>query len=180
MNLTNPLDIGIVIIFGFFLVRGFFKGFVREIFSLIGFLGGFYGACTYYLETAKFLSKWISPVAYLNIVSFVLIFLGVFILISLLGAAIKFLLDIVFLGWIDRVLGVLTGFIKGILIVSVLLMAFAIFFPEWKPLMATSTLAPKITIVAQKMASVIPRGVKRQLTNNIQKFKEAWKPSENK
>ena len=40
MSLTNPFDIGIIIIFGFCMIRGFFRGFVKEVISLIGVLAG--------------------------------------------------------------------------------------------------------------------------------------------
>ena len=127
MSLTNPFDIGIIIIFGFCLVRGFFRGFVKEVISLIGVLAGFYAACVYYLDIAHLLSKWISHPPYLNILSFLIILIGVFVLVSLSGAAIKYLMDIAFLGWIDRFLGVVTGSIKGMIIVSIVLVSFLTF-----------------------------------------------------
>ena len=175
MSVTNPFDIGIIIIFGFCLIRGFFRGFVKEVISLIGVLAGFYSACVYYLDIAHLLSKWISHPPYLNILSFLIIFIGVFILVSLLGAVIKYLMDIAFLGWIDRLLGVATGSIKGILIVSILLVSFVTFLPEWKPLIKQSYLAPKVTRLADKMTQMIPKGLKRELTNKIKDLKGTWR-----
>ncbi|MBW1695821.1 MAG: CvpA family protein [Deltaproteobacteria bacterium] len=175
MNITNPLDIGIVVILGFCFARGLLRGFVKEVVSLIGILGGFYGACVYYVQVGKLLSRWLSHSPYLNFVSFFMVFVGVFISISLLGALIRYLMDIVFLGWIDRILGAAVGTVKGILIVSLLLLAYATFLTEWKPLYEKSYLSPRITAIAGKMARVIPKGVKREVANRIQAFISAWK-----
>ena len=175
MSLTNPFDIGIIIIFGFCLIRGFFRGFVKEVISLIGVLTGFYAACVYYLDTAQLLSKWISHPPYLNILSFLIILIGVFVLVSLSGAVIKYLMDIAFLGWIDRFLGVVTGSIKGMIIVSIILVSFMTFLPDWKLLVEESRLAPKVTRLADKITQMIPKGLKREMTNRIKDLKGAWK-----
>lgn len=180
MNVMNPLDIGIVVIVGYCLTRGFFRGFVKEAFSIIGILGGFHGACNYYLELTKLLSRWISHTPYLHILSFLLIFVGVFILISLLGVAIKYLLDIVFLGWIDRLFGVVIGSFKGFLIVSILLLGVTILVPGSASLMKKSYLSPKFTMAAKKMTQLVPGGVKREVTHRIEEFKRAWKVNTNK
>lgn len=175
MSLTNPFDIGIVIIVGFCLIRGFFRGFVKEVISLIGVLTGFYGACVYYLDIAHLLSKWISHPPYLNIMSFSVIFIGVIVLISLSGAAIKYLMDVAFLGWIDRILGVGMGSIKGVLVVSILLVSFVTFLPEWKPLIEQSRISSKVNRLANKMTHMVPTGFKRELTNRIKDLKDAWR-----
>jgi len=39
-DFINPVDIGIIIIFGYCLIRGFFRGFIKELFSLIAVFGG--------------------------------------------------------------------------------------------------------------------------------------------
>lgn len=175
MSLTNPFDIGIIIIFGFCLIRGFFRGFVKEVISLIGVLSGFYAACVYYLDIAHLLSKWISHPPYLNILSFLTILIGVFVLVSLSGAVMKYLMDIAFLGWIDRFLGVVTGSIKGLIIVSIVLVSFVTFLPDWKPLVEQSYLSPKVIRLADKMTQMIPKGLKREMTNRIKDLKGAWK-----
>jgi len=108
----NPFDMLIIIIVSFCLIRGLFRGLIKEISSIIAVLGGFYAAFTYYpiLASLPLLSKWIHNHAYLNIISFMAIFILIFIVISLLGALIKFLLKITFLGWLDRLGGAGFGF----------------------------------------------------------------------
>jgi len=173
----NALDILFIIILAYCMIRGIFRGLIKEMSSIIGVLGGFYGAYTYYMVVARLLSRWISNTAYLNILGFLIIFFGVFIIISVLGVIIKYLLNIVFLGWVDRICGAGFGTIKGILIVSVLLIVFTSFLPKGSPVIKNSLLSPHVTLVAENMAKIVSKDMKRQFAANIQALKNAWKKS---
>ena len=174
MDLMNPVDIGIAIIIAFCVIRGFFRGFIKEIFSLIGALAGFYIACIYYPDAAKLLIKWAPGLPYENIISFILIFIGIFILINLLGVGVKYLLNIVFLGWVDRVCGILFGTAKGVLIVSMILLALTAFVHEFDSMIKSSKLAPEVTRLSEQMIRVVPPGVKRHFIDRIEVFKKEW------
>jgi membrane protein required for colicin V production len=170
----NLFDIIVIVILGYCLIRGIFRGLVKELSSIIGVLGGFYAAYTYYPVLAKPLSKWIANAGYLNILSFLIIFCGVFIIISILGIIINYLLKIVFLGWLDRVSGAMFGAMKGILIVSVLLIALTAFLPKGTPVIKDSLLSPYVTLVSEKMAKVISKDMKHDFSTKIATIKKAW------
>ena len=157
------------------MIRGVFRGLIKELSSIIGVLGGFYAAFTYYMVVAKPLSKWITNTGYLNILSFLIIFCGVFIIISILGVIINYLLKIAFLGWLDRIFGAVFGAMKGILIVSVLLIAFTAFLPKGTPVIKDSLLAPHVTLVSEKMAKVVSKDMKHSFSARIATIKRAWK-----
>ena len=108
----NPFDILIIVVLGYSLVRGLFRGLVKEVSSIIGVLGGFYAAYTYYKVLAGLLAGLIHDTSYLNILSFLIIFCGVLIVVGVLGVVIKYLLNIAFLGWVDRIGGVIFGVLK--------------------------------------------------------------------
>lgn len=171
----NPLDILIIVVVGFCLIRGIFRGLIKELSSIIGVLSGFYGAYTYYPVVANLLSRWISNTGYLNILSFLIIFCGVFALISILGVIIKYLLNIAFLGWVDRICGGGFGIMKGVLIVSVLLITLTAFLPKGAPIIKNSILAPHVTKISEEMAKVVSKNMKSQFTSKIKEAKKAWK-----
>jgi membrane protein required for colicin V production len=171
----NFFDIIIIIILGYCLIRGFFRGLIKELSSIIGVLGGFYAAFTYYMLVAKPLSKWITNTGYLNILSFLIIFCGVFIIISILGVIINYLLKIAFLGWLDRICGFIFGAMKGILIVSVLLIALTAFLPKGTPVIKDSLLSPYVTLVSEKIAKVVSKDMKHAFSSKIETIKRAWK-----
>jgi len=171
----NPFDIVIIVILSFCLVRGIFRGLVKEVSAIIGVLAGFYAAYTYYAEIAKLLSKWISNVAYSNILSFLILFVGVLVIVNILGIIIKYILKIASLGWIDRVSGAGFGIIKGVLIVSILLIMLTAFLPKGSPVIRNSMLSPYITMVSERLAKVIPQSMKDQFSFKLKDFKETWK-----
>jgi membrane protein required for colicin V production len=170
----NFFDIIVIVILGYCFIRGIFRGLVKELSSIIGVFGGFYAAYTYYPDLAKPLSKWIANTGYLNILSFLIIFCVVFMLISILGIIINYLLKIVFLGWLDRISGAMFGAMKGILIVSVLLIALTAFLPKGTPVLKDSLLSPYVTLVSEKMAKVISKDMNHAFSTKIATLKKAW------
>jgi len=171
----NPLDMVIIVILGYSLLRGIFRGLVKEISSIIGVLTGFYTAYTYYPLLAKPLARWISNIPYLNILSFMIIFCIIFIIISILGIIIKYLLNIAFLGWVDRICGAGFGIIKGILIVSVVLISLTAFLPKGAPIIKNSLLSPRVTLISEKMVKVVSKDMKHLYEAKAKEFKKAWK-----
>jgi len=171
----NLFDIIIVTIFSYCLIRGLFRGLVKELSSIVGVLAGFYAAYSYYPLLSGLLSAWIQNAAYLNILSFLIIFILVFLVISVLGVVIKYFLNIAFLGWMDRICGAGFGIIKAVLIASVLLIMLTSFLPKGDPTIRTSVLAPHIMVVSENMAKVISKDMKRNFAAKIEALKKAWK-----
>ena len=171
----NPFDILIIVILGYSLVRGLFRGLVKEVSSIIGVFGGFYAAYTYYKILAKLFSGLINDVSYLNILSFLIIFCGVLIVVSVLGVIIKYLLNIAFLGWVDRIGGLIFGITKGILIVSVLFISLTAFLPKGSAFIKNSVLAPHVSWVSENMAKMVSQEMKIDFMTKLGELKKAWK-----
>jgi membrane protein required for colicin V production len=171
----NPFDVFIIIVICYSIIRGLFRGLVKEVSSIIGVLGGFYAAYSYYPMVAKLIARFVNNPSYLNILSFLIIFCAILIIISIIGVIIKYLLNVAFLGWIDRLCGVFFGLIKGILIVTVLFIILATFLPKGAPLIKQSVLAPHVTWISEKMVNVVSKEIRRDFFNKLDEFKKAWK-----
>jgi len=171
----NLFDIVCMVIIGFCLIRGIFRGLVKEVSAIVGVIGGFYGAYTYYPNVGAFLSPWISKPAYLNIVSFMAIFCAVLIVVNVLGIIIKYLLNVVFFGWLDRLGGAVFGIIKGFLIASILFIVLTTFLPKGDPLIQNSVLSPHVAVVSEVMASVISTEMKQTFALKIEELNKVWK-----
>ena len=171
----NPFDIFIIIIIAYSLIRGLFRGLVKEVSSIIGVLGGFYAAYSYYPMVAKLFANLIINSSYLNILSFLIIFCSVLIIISILGIVIKYLLNVAFLGWIDRACGLGFGLVKGLLIVTVLFIILTTFLPKGAALIKKSILAPHVIWISEKMVNVVPKEMKKDFFGKLDEFKKAWK-----
>ncbi len=171
----NPFDILVSIIFGFCLIRGIFRGLVKELSSIIGVITGYYAAYSYYPHVAKFLSKWISVVDYSRLIGFLVIFIGVFLIISILGVIIKYLMSIAFLGWTDRISGGIFGLIKGLLIASVLFIVFTTFLSKNASLVKDSVVAPHLSHFSTQMAKIVNKDMKHEFAEKFEGLKKAWK-----
>ena len=148
---------------------------VKEVSSIIGVLGGFYAAYSYYPTVAKLIAGFVKDPSYLNILSFLIIFCSILIIISIIGVVIKYLLNVAFLGWIDRLCGVFFGMIKGVLIVTVLFIILTTFLPKGAPLIKQSVLAPHVTWISEKMVNLVSKEIRRDFFSKLDEFKKAWK-----
>jgi membrane protein required for colicin V production len=171
----NSFDIVVAVILGFCLIRGIFRGLVKEMASIIGVLAGFYAAYTYYPAMAGLLVRWISNEVYLNITSFMAIFCLILIIISILGVILKYLMSIAHLGWVDRVSGACFGVFKGVLIASVLLVTLTAFLPKGSPLVRDSLLAPHINMLSESMSRIVSDDMQKAFDDKIGELKSIWK-----
>jgi membrane protein required for colicin V production len=160
----NPLDTIILVILGFCLIRGSFRGLVKEISSIIGVLAGYYAGYTYYPGLSESFSTWISHDSYADI----------FLAISILGAIIKYLMNIAFLGWIDRIFGIFFGLFKGILIVSILVVILTAFLPKGSPFMKESVMAPRAVWASEQLAKMVSPEMREKFFQKIKELKKSW------
>ena len=170
----NSFDILISTILAYGLIRGIFRGLVREISSIVGVLGGFYAAYTYYPHVAKLFAPWISNPAYLNILSYLAIFSLVVMIVGILAVVIKYLLNIAYLGWVDRVCGALFGLLKGGLVVCVMFIVLTAFLPTGAALIKNAALSPHVAMVSEVMAKVISKDMKENFILKIKDLKQSW------
>ena len=170
----NPFDILIVTILCYGLIRGIFRGLVREIASIVGILGGFYAAYTYYPRVANLISHLIDSQAYLNILSCLIIFSVVVIIVGILAVIIKYLLNIAYLGWIDRVSGAIFGLLKAGLVVCVLFIVLTAFLPQGNSFIKDAAISPYVAGTSEIMANVLTSDMKASFTKKIKDLKKNW------
>jgi len=175
----NVLDYVIAGVIGFCLVRGLFRGLVKEISSIVGVFVGYYSACNYYPPVSEIVQGWniIDNPDYVRIAVFFCLFCFVFILIGLVGIVIRYLLRELFISWIDTLFGAGFGMVKGILITSVILVPLAAFLPDDDKLMKESILAPRVTIISKEMIRLVPDHLKEKFNRKVDQLKSFWSES---
>ncbi len=171
----NAFDILIITILAYSLIRGLFRGLVKEVSSIIGVLGGFFLAYSYYASVADYFGRVVSNPSYRNILSFLIIFCLVVIVVNVLAIIIRYFLKIVFLGWLDRFGGVAFGFVKGVLIAAVIFLVLTAFLPKGTPLIKNSMCAPYVSMVSEALATVVSSDVQGEFTAKLHDLKKAWK-----
>jgi len=173
--MMNLFDLAIISILCFCLIRGVFTGLVRELFSLTGVLIGFIAASTFYMAIAKFLSRWTLDVSKIKILSFLCIIFGSLIAIGIFGRIVKQLFKIDFLSGVDNIFGAGVATVKAVLIVSVLLLTLTAFLPRETPFIKNSLLSAHFTVVSEKMAMIVSKGMRHGFQTKIGAYKKAWK-----
>ena len=126
----TTFDIVVCSILGLSLLSSLFKGFVKEVFSLLSYLGGFLLAIKYQGNFAQVLMENISSKPIAKVIAFVTIYVLTYIIISLMGKVIRgMLVSGTKLSMFDRLMGAIVGFGRGMVIVIALTFPLQ-FFPE--------------------------------------------------
>ncbi|MBO7635961.1 MAG: CvpA family protein [Paludibacteraceae bacterium] len=119
------LDIILIALLVFAIIRGLMKGFVMEIASLVGIVISIFVA-KHFGETliGWFVSimGWQTEVN--KMVSIVIVFLLSMLAVRFAAILISKVLKLAMLGWLDKLLGAVASFVKALLIMGVLLYSF--------------------------------------------------------
>jgi len=168
----NLFDLVIIYTMGFCLIRGPFRGFYKELASIIGMFAGFFAGIMLYPGIAEFLSSWIPNTGQLKILSFLLVFLLVYNIISLLGVIIHYILDLNISKLVDRICGIGFGAVKGLIMVSILLIIVTVFLPKGAPFIQGSLFSMRLTRVAGGIVKIAPVKIRQTFTVKIDDYRE--------
>ncbi len=170
----NIFDIVIIVVISFCLIRGLFRGIVREVSSIVGVVAGFYGAYYYFPLISPYFAKWISSAGYRNLLSFFVLFCAILVLVTLVAHLIRYFLNIAFLGWVDRFCGMIFGGAKGILIVSVLFTMLTTFLPGNSTVLTNSRFSPPVAKVSEAVTLFINNNMKKELQTKLKRIRKQW------
>jgi len=156
----NLLDVIILVIIlsSFFL--GLIKGFVRELLSLAFFVTGLIVAYLYYPGLGAFFNRYMEEnLAYLSA------FISLFFLVIASGALVTFFIRKMFLigpiRLVDRLFGGIFGFVRGLLIVAVILFVWVIFNVQ-PGLVEKSSISPHILQAVESVFHLTPKEVEEK------------------
>ncbi len=121
----NYIDLVFSLILIVAAIQGFRKGFIIELASLAALLLGIWGGIIFSDFTAGFITKHTGYQSeHLSTISFFVTFIIIVILIHILGKILDTVVKAVFLGFLNRLAGIILGVIKTAVILSILLLLF--------------------------------------------------------
>jgi membrane protein required for colicin V production len=121
----NWIDAVIIIILGLSMVMGFINGLVKEVASLAALILGIWGAIKFSSFTAEKLYDYFDMSgSYVGIIAFLVTFGIIVVLIHFVGLIVNKIVDAAALSFVNRLLGIVFGLIKSVLILSVLFVVF--------------------------------------------------------
>jgi membrane protein required for colicin V production len=116
------LDIILGVLLAYGLFRGLKNGFFVEIASVIALVAGIYGTIHFSYITSDYLNERLDwDATYIKITAFIITFLGIVVVVHLLGKALTRVADFAMLGLLNRIAGGIFGIVKVAVILGSLM-----------------------------------------------------------
>lgn len=116
----TSFDYTVLLIIGISIIVSMMRGALREVLAIAGWLVAFYVAKIYAVQLVPVLPQDIPTEPLKVLAAFLILFLGVLLIASLLTIALSSIIKKIGLNWLNRFVGALFGFARGLLIVCIL------------------------------------------------------------
>lgn len=150
------LDIVLVALCAGFGVLGLFQGLVRQLSSWAGLILGHLLGAKYYERAREALGI---SFEHSEIVAYLLLFVGAYVCVRMVGALAERLVRGSTLSGTDRFAGGLAGLAKGAVLAVFLVFVLVILLPRDAPVLRASTLAPRAVAAAERAARIFPEPI---------------------
>jgi membrane protein required for colicin V production len=129
----NLLDFLLLIPVVWLCIRGFGKGLIIELATLAGLALGILAAYYFVDDLQGLIKQYFSfNETGTRIVAYIIILLVVMLVMFIIGKLVEKSIDLVALGWLNKVLGAIVGIAKGIALVCIILFVIEKFDPNQK------------------------------------------------
>jgi membrane protein required for colicin V production len=128
----NWLDIAILAVIVISTLMGIFWGLIRQIIAIFGLVGGIIVAGRFYEPVAEFLhgkdgGGLVADANWSRIIAFVGILIIFSLALGVVGSVLRVLAKLLFLGWLDHLLGGILGFLMAVTLAVPLLVVATVF-----------------------------------------------------
>ena len=153
------------------------EGFFFEIFSLAGAVLGYLFAVWEYARWAPVFLPYVKSETIAQLVSFLTIFFVVLLLAGMAGRIARWAGKAAGLRWFDRLLGAAFGLVRGVVIVTVLVLGLATFAPGSGTL-AASQFAGYFLVLAHGASWAAPSDVRARFREGVQALRRVAEPDQ--
>lgn len=147
-------------------------GFFFEIFSLAGAILGFLLAAWGYERVASWYLPHVRSAAVADLAGFLTIFFAIVLLAGIIARVVRRAVRAVGLRWVDRFLGGAFGLVRGVVIVSVAVMAITAFAPD-SPQLAGSQLASYFQVAGSGVSWLTPSVLREKFREGTARLRHA-------
>lgn len=121
----NILDIIILICLIPAIIQGLRKGLISQVISIASIFVGVWSSVKFANLTSQWLAQYVSASEQiLKITAFILIMVGVFFILAMIGKLLEATIKLIMLGWVNRLLGMVFALMKCALILGLITLAF--------------------------------------------------------
>lgn len=155
------IDYAIIAVVGLSMLTGVFRGFIKELVALCVWVLAIWMAYHYSSALDPWLDRYIQDKTARMVVAFIAILLGVIISGGICNALLSFILRRSGLSGMDRLLGMLFGFARGVFIVAIVLVGVKVTSPTAKDYTNQSVLYPKFDPLVNWLYGYMPHLIKQ-------------------
>jgi len=153
------VDYVLMSIFGVSAIIGVFRGFVKEAISLVGWIVAIWGAWRYGANVSAWLPDFVDDATVKIWAARLLILIGVLITSGLISRLVSFLIDKTGLSGTDRVVGMVFGLARGVVLAGLAVNLLEVAGFDEAPWWPESKLIPYVAPVAQRLSDIAEEGL---------------------
>ena len=160
----NGLDLVIIALLAFFLIKGLLMGFIREIMTIAALMAAFTLASYLYPSIEPMLKSHIGDDTVRSMAAFVVAFLVVYLAVMLLGMVLDRVFKTPLARPLNMMLGGLVGLAKGLFLAAAVLLLLTPLLGTEAPLLKQSKTRGLIQSYSDGILALLPMSLKKHLT----------------
>lgn len=156
MQQLQWVDLIIVAIIGLSALTGLFRGFIKELIAIGIWVLAIWAGYKYSQNLLPWLQPYIQDKSVCTVIAFVIILLGVLIAGGIINALLGLILRGTGLGGMDKILGMIFGFVRGVFIVSLIIAILSMTSFPYQQYLQGSRLYPQLLPVIKWISGYLP------------------------
>ena len=171
----NALDIGLIVLIAIGFAVGLARGLVRIVIGIFTLLVAFFLASRYQDQIAAVLTSRHVSETPARVGAYVLVFVATMLAGGLVAWVVGKVLKLAMLSWADRLAGGALGIVAAMLAAAFVVHPLVASSPGGSRLLATSKLAPYVSVVADLGNAAAPDAVARRYEAGIAALRRIWR-----
>ncbi len=168
MNWTDWAILGFIVLST---VAAAAQGFFVEIFSLAGVVFGYLAAAWGCRQAGGWFLPYVKTAEFANLAGFLTILFAVMLVAGMAGRIVRWAMKEVGLRWVDRLLGAAFGLVRGMVVVTVVLLAMTAFDPGTRAL-RDSRLAGFFLVAGRGASWLAPAEIRRKFRDGLESLRK--------
>lgn len=159
----TPFDYAVLLIIGSSILLSVMRGLAREVMSLLSWVAAFWIANVYTVQLAPLLPPAIPTASLRYLAAFLILFLATLLVMSLVAIAVSEFIKTLGLGPMDRVFGASFGLLRGILIVTTLVLLSGLTSLPRQPFWRNAMFSSPLEAVAVQVKAWLPDDLAKRI-----------------
>ena len=165
----NPIDLGIIAVVLLSGVLAFFRGFVKEVLAIVGWVGAALATLYLFTPLAPLARRYLTPALLADAVTALVIFVIAVIILSVISHAIAARVRDSALSALDRALGFLFGILRGAVLVAIayLLLAWLVPAADQPQMLRQAKALPLVSRAGDLLVGLLPPAARERVRNAV-------------